>query len=299
MAVFRVEKNKGYTVMSNYHLKDKTLTLKSKGLLSIILSLPEDWNYSTRGLAKICMEGVDCIGGCLRELEKAGYIIRNRLRDSKGRITDTEYVIHEQPVEKPDTDEPSLAKPDTASPYTGNPYMDNSDTVTPHMEKPSQYITKQVSNQKTNTYEPTIHQSITNGTTVKKPVDNSTDVIDRIDEITSYKELIMENIDYDILVDQYNRERVDEVVELMLETVLSGRDYIRVSSDNFPKEVVKSRLLKLNHMHIEYVFGCIDNNTTKVHNIKAYLLSALYNAPTTMDSYYRAEVNHDLYGGRI
>ncbi|MCL2776311.1 MAG: helix-turn-helix domain-containing protein, partial [Oscillospiraceae bacterium] len=74
MAVFRVEKNKNYTVMSNYHLKDKNLSLKSKGLLSLILSLPEEWNYTTRGLASICKEGVDCIGASLRELETAGYI---------------------------------------------------------------------------------------------------------------------------------------------------------------------------------------------------------------------------------
>jgi len=89
MAIFRVEKNKNYTVMSNYHLKDKNLTLKSKGLLSLILSLPEEWNYTTRGLAAICKEGVDCIGASLRELEDTGYINRNKLRDNNGRITDT------------------------------------------------------------------------------------------------------------------------------------------------------------------------------------------------------------------
>lgn len=87
MAVFRVERNKGYTVMSNYHLKDRGLTLKSKGLLSMTLSLPDEWNYTTRGLAAICREGVDSIGAALRELEKAGYIVRNQLRDEKGRIS--------------------------------------------------------------------------------------------------------------------------------------------------------------------------------------------------------------------
>ena len=79
MAVFRVEKNRNYTVMSNVHLKDKGISLKAKGLLSVILSLPEDWNYTTRGLAAICKEGVDSIGAALRELESAGYLIRHRL----------------------------------------------------------------------------------------------------------------------------------------------------------------------------------------------------------------------------
>lgn len=89
---------------------------------------------------------------------------------------------------------------------------------------------------------------------------------------------------------------MDEVVELMLETILSQRQYIRIAKDDFPREVVKSRLLKVTSSHVEYVFDCIDKNTTKVYNIKAYLLAALYNAPVTMDSYYRVEVNHDLYG---
>lgn len=87
MAVYRVQRTRDYTVMSNYHLKDKGLTLKSKGLLSMILSLPEEWNYTTRGLASICKEGVDAIGSALKELETAGYIVRRQLRGTNGRIT--------------------------------------------------------------------------------------------------------------------------------------------------------------------------------------------------------------------
>ena len=80
MAVYRVERTRDYTVMSNYHLKDTTLSLKAKGLLSMFLSFPEDWNYSTRGLAKICKEGVEAVGNTIKELEKAGYIVRRQLR---------------------------------------------------------------------------------------------------------------------------------------------------------------------------------------------------------------------------
>ena len=123
MAVYRVQRTRDYTVMSNYHLKDKGLTLKSKGLLSMILSLPEEWNYTTRGLASICKEGVDAIGSALKELETAGYIVRRQLRGANGRITDTEYIIYEQPQPKkldmlpsdvvsPDTENPDMVKPD-------------------------------------------------------------------------------------------------------------------------------------------------------------------------------------------
>ena len=98
MAVFRIERTRDYTVMSNHHLKDTALSLKAKGLLSMMLSLPDEWNYTTRGLAAICKEGVDAIGGALRELEKAGYIVRRQLRGPGGRISDTEYTIYEKPL---------------------------------------------------------------------------------------------------------------------------------------------------------------------------------------------------------
>ena len=97
MAVFRIEKTRDYTVMSNHHLRNAQMSLKSKGLLSMMLSLPEDWNYTNRGLAKICKGGTDSIGSALKELEQAGYIVRNRLRDSKGKIVDVKYVIYEMP----------------------------------------------------------------------------------------------------------------------------------------------------------------------------------------------------------
>ena len=127
MAVFRIERTRDYTVMSNHHLRNHQLSLKAKGLLSMMLSLPDDWNYTTRGLAKICKEGVDAIGGALRELESAGYIVRHQLRDRQGRISDTEYVIYEQPQ----TRQPETPQPDTAAPDTENPYLVNPDTEKP------------------------------------------------------------------------------------------------------------------------------------------------------------------------
>ena len=139
MAVFRIERTRDYTVMSNHHLRNANLSLKAKGLLSMMLSLPEDWNYTTRGLAKICKEGVDAIGAALRELEAAGYIVRHKLRDRQGRISDTEYVIYEQP---------QLRKPDTDSPDTENPYMDKPDT-----EKPAELNIEKSNTQKQNIYE--------------------------------------------------------------------------------------------------------------------------------------------------
>ena len=117
-------------------------------------------------------------------------------------------------------------------------------------------------------------------------------------ERENYRELILENIEYNILVqnERMDRDRLDELVELMVDTVCSNREMIRVAGDDYPAEVVRSRFLKLNASHIEYVLDRMRENTTYVRNIKKYLLAALYNAPATIDSYYASLVNHDLYG---
>ena len=114
----------------------------------------------------------------------------------------------------------------------------------------------------------------------------------------SYRALILENIEYDVLSQnvQLDKDRLDELVELMVDTVCSNREMIRVAGDDYPAEVVRSRFLKLNASHIEYVLDRMRENTTYVRNIKKYLLAALYNAPVTMDSYYTSLVSHDLYG---
>ena len=118
-------------------------------------------------------------------------------------------------------------------------------------------------------------------------------------ERESYRELILENIEYDCLIQNHrlDRDRLDELVELMVDTVCSNREMIRIAGDDYPAEVVKSRFLKLDSSHIEYVLDRMRENTTYVRNIKKYLLAALYNAPATIDSYYTSLVSHDLYGG--
>ena len=288
MAVFRVEKTKDFTVMSNHHLRNVSLSLKAKGLLSLMLSLPDNWDYTTKGLAHICKDGVDSISSAIKELEKQGYLTRRRLRDYHGRLGDIEYVIHEKPVLPEGHD--TVLPPKRENPRQVNPRQVKPVLGKPEQEKPAQLIIQESITDRSNT-----HQSIypASGRT---PGDNAEMDRDRIDRIDTYREIIKENIEFEALVHRYGYERVDELVELMLQTVLSQRPYIRIAGDDYPREVVKSRFLKVNFSHVEYVFDCLDNNTTKVRNIKSYLLAALYNAPTTMDSYYRAEVNHDLYG---
>ena len=290
MAVFRIERTRDYTVMSNHHLRDKALSLKSKGLLSMMLSLPEDWNYTTRGLAKICKEGVDAIGGALRELEAAGYIVRHQMRDRQGRISDTEYVIYEQPQPKA----PDTPQPDTASPDTENPYLDSPDT-----EKPAELNIDKSNTQKSITHRSSTDSIPFRGTAAARPTERKGRDAMSVEEMQSYRDLVLENIEYDHLCREFAtyREDLDEIVELIVETVCARRKTTRIAGADFPHEVVRSRFLKLDSSHIEFVMECLHNNTTEVRNMKQYLLTVLFNAPTTMNNHYTAQVNHDMHAG--
>lgn len=120
---------------------------------------------------------------------------------------------------------------------------------------------------------------------------------DTMDAMEAYREIIHENVSYDVLRQKCDPERLDEIMDIMLETVCSRKKQIRIAGEDIPAEVVKSRFLKLNDSHIEYVLECLDRNTTNIRNIRSYLLTALYQAPTTINSYYAARVSHDLNGG--
>lgn len=264
MAVFRVERTRDYTVMSNHHLKNKDLSLKAKGLLSQMLSLPENWDYTLAGLSAINRESKDAIRSAVNELEKAGYIRRRQTVDSRGKFSGNEYIIYEQP------------QPLSASPSS---------------ENPTQLKIDQVNIQEENTQGSNTHSILSGTPDVKRSEMNR-------NEIEQYRALIEENIDYDILLEEmpYEQERLEEIVGLMTDTVCSSRSHIRVAGSDFPAEVVMSRLLKLNAEHIRFVFDCLKKNTTEIRNIRQYLLTALYNAPVSINSHYAAQVNHDLYG---
>ena len=290
MAVFRVERTRDYTVMSNFHLKDMGLSLKAKGLLSMMLSLPETWNYTTRGLAAICKEGVDAISTAIRELEKAGYIIRRQLRGSNGRITDTEYIIYERPQDQrppaPEPDPPEPEAPDLTSPYPENPYVVEPDMAEPRSETTAELNINTSSTKKENTKRcsyPSVSPS------KGERMDGQTDVTDKRAEI-------MEQIEYDRIVSPANREQIDEFVEIMLEVALTRSPTIRIGREaEYPAALVQQRFEKLTATHIGKILDGIQENTSRVRNVRNYLLAALFNAPSSTDNHYTMLVNHDLY----
>ena len=292
MAVFRVERNTGYTVMSNHHLRNKELSLKAKGLLSQMLSLPEDWDYTLAGLSYINRESIDAIRTAVWELEKAGYITRRQGRDEKGKMTAIEYTIYEQP-QPPELDCPVLENPTADNPTTENPTSEN-----PMQLNKDKLITEKQKKEGLNTDSLPIHSPnplpLDEDEAEAPPPERTGSRKETAYQI--YRGLILENIEYDTLTQnpRIDREQLDEIVDILLETVCTSRKSIRVAGDDYPAELVKAKFLKLDSHHIEFVMDCLRDNTTKVRNIKQYLRAMLFNAPSTINSYYASLVAHDM-----
>lgn len=246
----RINKLQGYTVMSNYHLRDRRLTLKAKGLLSMMLSFPDDWHYSVKGLISICKEGRDQVRNVLKELEKFGYLKRTRVQDERGRFGYI-YDIYEMP-EEPSTENPSTGNPSTESPCTQN----QPQLIT------NKSITKQSINKELNT-----------------------------NHILSIND-IKEQISYDIFHDN----RVDEIVNIILDVLNSTQDTMIISGNRLKMDTIKTAFSNLEADHIDYVLNCLDQNTTEIKNVKKYLIACLYNSNQTINTYYKSRVNNELKG---
>jgi len=292
MGTFRVHKTKDYTVMSNNHLRNKEMTLKAKGLLSQMLSLPDDWNYTIEGLASINKEGVDCISDTLTELEKFGYVTRKRIRDEKGRLRGTDYDIYEEPIrEKPILDNPVLEKPEQAEPEQEKPGLLNTNKQITE-EKNTDYIN----------YSSNPIPSLESFPCESGNVDNTETGRERkgqkINNYDLWERQIKTNIDYESLKINYPYELqlIDEIVAIMVETVMSNRAMIRIAGDDYPFSVVKEKFLQIDYSHMQFIIDCFNEGArnTEIKNVKQYMKAVIFNAPTTIDSYYTAKVRYDM-----
>ena len=204
MAVFRVERNTGYTVMSNHHLRNKELTLKAKGLLSQMLSLPEDWDYTLAGLSYINRESIDAIRTAVWELEKAGYITRRQGRDEKGKMTAIEYTIYEQPQSpgshSPGLENPTPGKPILENPIPGNPTSENPTQLNKDISKTNLPNKEKSNTDLSSTHSIPIHSlnPLPYGEGAAEPPEKKR--TERNDAYRVYEEIIKDNIDYDILI---------------------------------------------------------------------------------------------------
>lgn len=244
-----------------------------------MLSLPENWDYTLAGLSHINKESIDAIRTAVLELEKAGYIERSQGRYEKGKMTAITYTIYEQPI-SPVLDQLVLE----------NPMQLNKDIQNTDLSKK-----EEINKDGLNT------DSIPILSPDPSPLDKSLPEKKGTDEKDAYKiyeEIIKDNIEYEHLINakHLDRDRIDEILDLILETVCSKRKKILIAGDEYPAELVKAKFMKLDSSHIEFVLDCMQENTTKVRNIKQYLKAVLFNAPSTIGNYYSSLFNHDMYG---
>ena len=334
MPFFRVNKTKDYTIMANHHLKNRELSLKAKGLLSVMLSLPEDWHFTVHGLVSICKEGRDSISGAVRELEEAGYIVRHRLRDKEGHINGLEYIIYETP-QKPENngpdggktpveveanteeateevDVPSKPESRMTAPVTENPFMEEVTaipaekaprTAAPHSASP---MTENPLSARPMSERPSVLLN-TNRVNTKEPKTKSltTQVTNpsypsypsyqgEKDKVEQVRQEVRQQVCYDVLVQRMDQELLDELVGLIVETLCDKAQTLRIGSHDYPVALVQERMRQIDSFCLEYVCACLRKSNPSIRNIKQYLLMALFNAPVTMSHYYYNKAQNAL-----
>ena len=317
--IFKIQKNSNYTAMSNIHLQDRKLSLKAKGLLSLMLSLPaEKWKYSIKGLSSICRDGVDSVREGIRELERAGYIRRSRERKESGKLGAAVYLIYEEPqtivpgpaspvLDEPMQEKPALGKPILENPTQVNPTQENPAQENPALDNPIQSNTNRPNTKEEKEKEKTTHSSMINPSSINRSIrepDASAVTLPAglpgVRRRLSGKELtewVKDQIDYEDLCMDHNRDTIDNIVSLITEVISTQCDHFTMSGKQVPAELVYERFRKISYMDIEYIFECLDKSCSKIRNIKQYWFTALFNAPASRSNYYDAEVRHDFCFG--
>lgn len=241
-----------------------------------MLSLPESWDYTINGLVTLSKDGRDSVISALKELEKEGYLIRRRNRNEKGQLTDTEYIIFQQPV----TDFPTQDKPIQGKPMQENHLQSNTNiSNTNFINNPSinQSDVTDRSNRKNVEY----------GNVCEKPVENY---------VENYEEAIKDRIHYFDLCERYGESPINNIVSVMNDVYVATDDDIRIGKRKIPCETVKAVYNKIDYDCVIYIMDSLSeaSKKRKIRNMKKYLMTTLYNAPMTMDIHYRTDVNYDL-----
>ena len=278
--------------------------LKAKGLLSQHAVTPEDWDYTLKGLSLINRgedrryprshgslnaPGISSVQGTRRERRRWG----------------ADYVIFEQP-QPPTPDLPAIGKSNigksnTGKTYVGKNYVGKSTQLNKDIQR-TDLPKKEKSNTDLSKYSFHSYPFPTPlaGRGCCRRERKGTEAAAQ-SAVEIYREIIKDNIDYDILKQdmKFDGDRLDEIVDLMLETVCTARKRVRIAGDDYPAELVKSKFMKLDGEHIRFVLDCMRENTTKIRNIKQYLKAALFNAPSTIGNYYTSLVAHDMASGAL
>ena len=251
--------------------RDLDIPFEAIGLLSVLYSLPANWEYSASGLATVSMHGKNRISKLMRLLVEKGYVEMVQLKTPDGKFAGKTIRL------KNNIGNARESKQGVQSPSLQNTALQ---TPSPHTEAP--VVEAQYNIQGNNRHEDKIHQSINLGE-------------DEIDEI---REEVKDQLDYDYACKQFGKDRIDGIVDIMVEVLLSVGT-VNIGRNQIPAEQVKNVFRKINMDHLEYIFDCIEETSRekKIRNMKSYLMTALYNAPMTMDVYYDSDYNYDSHNG--
>ena len=296
--VFRVFKTEKFSVISNYHLFDKRLTHKATNLLTTMLALSPVWDYTLEGLASLKKDGIDGVRSGIRELEKLGYLTRRQLRNEKGQLAHNEYLVYETPELNPNfakSEENCQELPSLENPITdkkiNSPSLENPSTENPSTENPTQLNTKLLNTKYTNqSYQDNNNININN--TYRCDEMDSIDKIDRKEiKAELKKQLSYENLISRNEADKKQINSINSIINILADVMSSRSQNIRIGGENKPLEEVIQRFKQLTDKHIAYVLECLNKNADKPRNIRAYLLTSLFNAPSTMDCYYARDAD--------
>lgn len=288
--VFRVFKTEKFSVISNYHLFDKRLTHKATNLLTTMLALSPVWDYTLKGLASLKKDGIDGVRSGIRELEKLGYLTRRQLRNEKGQLAHNEYLVYETPELNPNfakSEENCQELPSLENPITdkkiNSPSLEN-----PSTENPTQLNTKLLNTKY-------INQSYQDNNNININNTYRCDEMDSIDKIDrkEIKAELKKQLNYENLIsrNEADKKQINSIINILADVMSSRSQSIRIGGENKPLEEVIQRFKQLTDKHIAYVLECLNKNADKPRNIRAYLLTSLFNAPSTMDCYYARDAD--------
>ena len=281
-SVCRVNKNKNYTVMSNYHLKSRNLSLKAIGLLSKVLSLPDDWDYSISGLTSLCKESTSAIKAALDELKEWGYLVVTKLMPNETESGRIEYVYDF--FEFSEKDDPDAEQGNNEQPInkvrTSEAKADSPESKKQEVENQGQSKTNnKIYNNKILRNKQSINQSVCKEHKQARTFDSSEDrLIDRRSyEFKAYSDLVKSNIDFIDFADWLeNEEEAEEIVQMIVRQICSAAPYERICNQQFPREVVKSAMLKVDNNVLTNAISQI-SHANSIQNYEKYLISTLFN----------------------
>ena len=297
MPICRIMKESNYTRVSNYYLRDNSLSFKAKGLLTLMLSLPEDWDYTIAGLAQFTADGRVSIASTIRELEECGYVRRTQTRCENGAFAQNEYWIYEvpqtdqmpcaenmEPVDSTDT-VPEIADSVDSEPMADIESMEENENVLPVLH-------------------PSMPVPLTEiPSTDIMPTENQAQQIKELQK-TEKQSLIRydlmrararERVEYAVLREEYPKEQLDELISLIVEMEVCEGESMLIAGSLYPVELVKARMQGLNAECIRYVLDCLREVKPQVKNMKKYLMASLFNAPATMENFMESRVQREVF----